>query len=671
MRTNTITIQDVYKEKANLMSTITDEELFGSKAFQEYLQSIASTTANSAFKKKTPISVVSYYLPDKNITAFTDGHYIEVNTGTSMLRSPVLSDRKVKAEATVGVLAHELGHVLYNDFKQDEIFLAAPEKGVLYPYMPKNQDPVVEQDVKKALKTKEGQAIIKSFLNEISNVVDDGYVEWRISEEYPGSFKKGLTLLKEVMLSVKEKEPNRKNVLTRMLNTMLRYAKYNVITDPDIFSEDNEAKKALYDCLEVIDAIRHNPIHTTRYEGYNQILYNVWKYIDKTNPKIAISQIEEAAELYKTNAPKGNTRGIPGDGTSGGLGGTLKSGLDAKEEDTIYDTEENEEGDDENTEPNEYGEDNLFDAEEHSKALDEILEDIAGEKAEANVKKKREEMLQKETQDVEIGPFHKGIKIQVKNAEWNNSTYKRNYEKGAAEIQTISRNLQKSIKPYLTEKAKGGKRQNLLIGKRFDGRKAALPTDNVFYDKLNPKDVSLAVCVLIDQSGSMRGDKIKYALTTALVVEDFCRELKVPILVCGHHTNGRSTKINDYVEFDQISKNEKYSLMGLYTSDSNRDGLAVRYCLNRLAKRKEPTKLLIVISDGKPADYGYDTPEAIQDIGEALRKYRKKGIEVFAAAIDKDKDAIKEIYGGNYFLDITDIKNLPTTLTMLVKRHLN
>ena len=79
-------------------------------------------------------------------------------------------------------------------------------------------------------------------------------------------------------------------------------------------------------------------------------------------------------------------------------------------------------------------------------------------------------------------------------------------------------------------------------------------------------------------------------------------------------------------------------------------------------------KILILISDGQPAHYGYSGTTAEEDLRGIKREYNRKGILFVAAAIGEDKKNIERIY-GDPFLDITDLNKLPISLTM-VKRHI-
>ena len=77
----------------------------------------------------------------------------------------------------------------------------------------------------------------------------------------------------------------------------------------------------------------------------------------------------------------------------------------------------------------------------------------------------------------------------------------------------------------------------------------------------------------------------------------------------------------------------------------------------------------MLVSDGQPADSGYGGSAAEEDLRGIKQEYQRKGILFVAAAIGSDKENIKRIYGDS-FLDITDLNQLPTKLTSVVKRHI-
>ena len=95
----------------------------------------------------------------------------------------------------------------------------------------------------------------------------------------------------------------------------------------------------------------------------------------------------------------------------------------------------------------------------------------------------------------------------------------------------------------------------------------------------------------------------------------------------------------------------------------------LHYFVEQLSRRPETVKLLILVSDGQPADTGYYGTAAEEDLRGIKQEYTRKKILFAAAAIGDDKLSIERIYGDS-FLDITDLNQLPVKLTALVKRHI-
>ena len=166
-------------------------------------------------------------------------------------------------------------------------------------------------------------------------------------------------------------------------------------------------------------------------------------------------------------------------------------------------------------------------------------------------------------------------------------------------------------------------------------------------------------------------DRSTYARAAAIILYDFCESLGIPVMVYGHSTGydqKRLVELYSYAEFDGFDQDDKYRLMDIGSRGSNRDGAALRYVAEKLVKRPEEAKLLILVSDGQPADYGYSGTAAEEDLRGIKQEYKRKGIIFVAAAIGDDKKNIERIYGDSY-LDITDLTQLPTKLTAVVKRH--
>ena len=160
----------------------------------------------------------------------------------------------------------------------------------------------------------------------------------------------------------------------------------------------------------------------------------------------------------------------------------------------------------------------------------------------------------------------------------------------------------------------------------------------------------------------------------AIALYEFCTGCDIPILVYGD-TADRSKfeqmSIYSYVDFESKDPDEKYALMKIQARSNNRDGMALRIISDRLLKVQQNTKLVISISDGQPkAMPDYTGEKAASDMKNTLLEYRRKGIQFLAAAIGQDKEAIRELYGAENTLDITELKQLPARLVQVIARLL-
>lgn len=210
-----------------------------------------------------------------------------------------------------------------------------------------------------------------------------------------------------------------------------------------------------------------------------------------------------------------------------------------------------------------------------------------------------------------------------------------------------------------------------MMGRRLDAHALCRNDGKVFYKNALPNEIpEMVVGLLLDESGSMSScDRCTYARASAIILYDFCQALRIPVMVYGHSTGWGTVELHSYAEFESIDQNDKYRMIDIAARGSNRDGAALRFVAEQLSKRPEEVKILILVSDGQPADSGYYGSAAEEDLRGIKQEYRRKGILFVAAAIGEDKQNIERIYGDS-FMDITDLSQLPTKLTAVVKRHI-
>lgn len=279
--------------------------------------------------------------------------------------------------------------------------------------------------------------------------------------------------------------------------------------------------------------------------------------------------------------------------------------------------------------------------------------------------------LNQEAQAISYGDIHKGVPIRVNRMTEVPPDLVAQYDAIAGPLLTISKQLQKSLLRQLRDRQRGGKQTGLLMGRRLDAHALCRGDGKVFTKNALPSQPpEMAVGLLLDESGSMAScDRATYARASAIILYDFCQALRVPVMVYGHSTGGSGVELYSYSEFDAIDREDKYRLVDISARGSNRDGAALRFVAERLSHRPEELKLLILVSDGQPADTGYYGTAAEEDLRGIQQEYRRKGILFVAAAIGDDKENMERIYGDS-FLDITDLHQLPVKLTQVVKRFL-
>ena len=122
--------------------------------------------------------------------------------------------------------------------------------------------------------------------------------------------------------------------------------------------------------------------------------------------------------------------------------------------------------------------------------------------------------------------------------------------------------------------------------------------------------------------------------------------------------------------------NEKYSdeiekrIGGITFQNNTRLGAAIRHSAAKLLRQEARTKLLIILTDGRPYDHDYgDARYAREDVREALTEAKLNGITPFCITIDKDSEfELKDLYGDVGYTIIDDVLSLPERMPNIYRR---
>ncbi|MDQ1559087.1 MAG: nitric oxide reductase NorD protein [Pyrinomonadaceae bacterium] len=133
----------------------------------------------------------------------------------------------------------------------------------------------------------------------------------------------------------------------------------------------------------------------------------------------------------------------------------------------------------------------------------------------------------------------------------------------------------------------------------------------------------------------------------------------------------RNVKFYVVKDFDERHSDEiERRIGGINYQHNTRLGAAVRHAAARLRSQEARTRLLIVLSDGRPYDHDYgDARYAREDTREALRQARVAGITPFCITIDRDSEAeLKDLYGEVGYTIIDDVLSLPERMPAIYRR---
>lgn len=238
------------------------------------------------------------------------------------------------------------------------------------------------------------------------------------------------------------------------------------------------------------------------------------------------------------------------------------------------------------------------------------------------------------------------------------------------EVDSLSRVINDLLNKEVSNDFSTGK----YYGARFNPSHVAYG-DLRNFDKKNPpsEQPSLALAVRVDESGSMlRDDRIQNAKLAAVALSLFAEKTNIPLMLYGDSADlsqREKTSIYSYKEFEDGYDFMAAKISTMKPRQNNRDGVPLRLLAEKLSQQAADTKVLLSISDGQPkALPDYTGEKAKQDIQSVLDDYERKGILFIACAIGEDKEQLRNLYGENNFVDISDISTLPQQLLQLIAR---
>ncbi len=222
----------------------------------------------------------------------------------------------------------------------------------------------------------------------------------------------------------------------------------------------------------------------------------------------------------------------------------------------------------------------------------------------------------------------------------------------------------------------------LVIDRKADGRQS----ENIYTKRLR-RQRDVAVSILLDQSSSTArtitrnplqpythpGRRIIEIEKEGLVLMSEALEAVGDVYSINGFTSEGRRNVKFYVVKDF---NEKYSeetekrIGGITFQNNTRLGAAIRHAANKLLRQENRTKLLLILTDGRPYDHDYgDARYAREDVREALIEAKVNGITPFCITIDRESETeLRDLYGDVGYTIIDDVLSLPERMPNIYRR---
>ena len=186
---------------------------------------------------------------------------------------------------------------------------------------------------------------------------------------------------------------------------------------------------------------------------------------------------------------------------------------------------------------------------------------------------------------------------------------------------------------------------------------------------------SIAVMVLLDLSESLNEKAIGSDQTILELSQEAVsllawavQQLGDPFAIAGFHSNTRHDvrymHIKGYSE--KWDDEVKGRLAAMEASYSTRMGAAMRHAAHYLDKQQADKKLMLILTDGEPADIdSKDGRILIEDARQAVKELDSQGIYAYCINLDPKADEyVKDIFGRQYTI-IDKVAQLPEKLPAL------
>ena len=216
---------------------------------------------------------------------------------------------------------------------------------------------------------------------------------------------------------------------------------------------------------------------------------------------------------------------------------------------------------------------------------------------------------------------------------------------------------------------------NAAIRAMIDLRMGQQPDPRIMMRSVRKvRDISVMVLLDLSESTNEKVAGQDYTVLdlqrqATVLLADAISKIGDPFAIHGFCSDGRhNVEYSRFKDFDQpYNEIPKARLAGMSGQLSTRMGAAIRHAGHYLGLQKSSRKLLLVITDGEPADIDVRDPQYLRyDTKKAVEEVARSGVTTFCMSLDPRADQyVSRIFGARNYMVVDHVERLPEKLPIL------
>ena len=188
------------------------------------------------------------------------------------------------------------------------------------------------------------------------------------------------------------------------------------------------------------------------------------------------------------------------------------------------------------------------------------------------------------------------------------------------------------------------------------------------------RDISVMVLLDLSESTNEKVNGQDYSVLdlqrqATVLLADAIAKIGDPFAIHGFCSDGRhNVEYFRYKDFGQPYNDEaKARLSGMSGQLSTRMGAAIRHAGHYLKAQRSAKKLLLVLTDGEPADIDVRDPQYLRhDTKKAVEELARSGVVTYCMSLDPKADQyVSRIFGARNYMVVDHVERLPEKLPLL------